>query len=226
MGSLAHDLAVGRPFAFDGLHLLADGVEQARSRAGRVVSLWPRCWCRAANASAFPRLMRPTANRNVIEKMAQAIVHDTGEARRACRRISRRRRFPRCCCCPISGHRSPSCARSSASWRRPARAVMWCRWSIRRKKASPIRRQNRIHRTRGPGSVTAGRAETWRNDYQRLVADHRAALRAEMRASSAGALPSIAPIGRPTELLVRDPCPHGRQCAYADRRRPARAGEP
>ena len=31
----------------------------------------------------------------------------------------------------------------------------------------------------GLGSVTAGRAETWRNDYQRLVANHRAAMRAE-----------------------------------------------
>ena len=31
----------------------------------------------------------------------------------------------------------------------------------------------------GLGSVTAGRAETWRADYQALVANHRAALRAE-----------------------------------------------
>jgi uncharacterized protein (DUF58 family) len=31
----------------------------------------------------------------------------------------------------------------------------------------------------GLGSVTAGRAETWRNDYQALLANHRAALRAE-----------------------------------------------
>ncbi|HEX5213453.1 MAG TPA: DUF58 domain-containing protein, partial [Pseudolabrys sp.] len=31
----------------------------------------------------------------------------------------------------------------------------------------------------GLGSVTAGRAETWRDDYQRLLANHRAALRAE-----------------------------------------------
>ena len=31
----------------------------------------------------------------------------------------------------------------------------------------------------GGGSVTAGRAETWRNDYQGLVARHRAQIRAE-----------------------------------------------
>jgi uncharacterized protein (DUF58 family) len=31
----------------------------------------------------------------------------------------------------------------------------------------------------GLGSVTAGRAETWRSDYQSLLAAHRAALRAE-----------------------------------------------
>jgi len=31
----------------------------------------------------------------------------------------------------------------------------------------------------GLGSITAGRAETWRSEYQALVANHRAALRAE-----------------------------------------------
>ena len=31
----------------------------------------------------------------------------------------------------------------------------------------------------GAGSVTAGRAETWRNDYQAVVARHRAQIRAE-----------------------------------------------
>jgi uncharacterized protein (DUF58 family) len=31
----------------------------------------------------------------------------------------------------------------------------------------------------GAGSVTAGRAETWRNDYQSLVARHRGQIRAE-----------------------------------------------
>ena len=31
----------------------------------------------------------------------------------------------------------------------------------------------------GAGSVTAGRAETWRNDYQAIVGRHRAAIRAE-----------------------------------------------
>jgi uncharacterized protein (DUF58 family) len=31
----------------------------------------------------------------------------------------------------------------------------------------------------GAGSVTAGRAETWRNDYQGILARHRAAVRAE-----------------------------------------------
>ena len=31
----------------------------------------------------------------------------------------------------------------------------------------------------GAGSITAGRAETWRNDYAGLVARHRAAIRAE-----------------------------------------------
>ena len=31
----------------------------------------------------------------------------------------------------------------------------------------------------GPGSITAGRAETWRDDYVKRLAEHRAAMREE-----------------------------------------------
>ena len=56
---------------------------------------------------------------------------------------------------------------------------MWCRSSIRPRKASPIAGRVEFIEPEGAGTVTAGRAETWRNDYQGLVARHRAQIRAE-----------------------------------------------
>lgn len=63
----------------------------------------------------------------------------------------------------------------------------------------------------GLGSVTAGRAETWRNDYQALLANHRAALRAETEAL--GWTFTVHRTDRgPTELLF---ALHGRMGAHS-----------
>ncbi len=70
-------------------------------------------------------------------------------------------------------------AAPSASWRRTARAATWCRWSIPRKRAFPYAGRIEFVEPEGGGRITAGRAETWRTDYQGLLANHRAALRAE-----------------------------------------------
>ena len=119
----------------------------------------------------IPEIMRPTANRNVIEKMAQAIMHDTGK-RRVCRRSSRRRRFPRCVVVRllVTDRRVAPDRRQLAANGAHGHVVQVVDPA---EESFPIRRSNRVHRTGRAGSVTAGRAETWRNDYQRLVADHR-----------------------------------------------------
>jgi uncharacterized protein (DUF58 family) len=74
------------------------------------------------------------------------------------------------------------------------------------------------------GSITAGRAETWRGDYQTLLANHRAALRAEC--DQFGWSFTVHRTDRgPTELLFAI---HARMGAGAltpvSSRRPARPG--
>ncbi len=126
----------------------------------------------------LPGLLRPTASRNVIEKMAQAIVHDPSE----------RASLP------------PSFAPSPLS----EIVVLSDLWSplgevlttINQLSASgaqghvvqivdpaeesfPYSGRIEFIEPEGAGAVTASRAEIWREDYQSLLARHRAAIRAE-----------------------------------------------
>jgi uncharacterized protein (DUF58 family) len=126
----------------------------------------------------LPGLMRPTANRNVIERMAEAILHDTGA----------RESLP------------PSFAPSPLS----EIIVLSDFWSpiediraiIVRLSASgahghlvqvvdpaeesfPYAGRVEFIEPEGAGSITAGRAESWRGDYQALVSGHREAIRRE-----------------------------------------------
>jgi uncharacterized protein (DUF58 family) len=125
-----------------------------------------------------PGLLRPTASSNVIEKMAEAIVHDASER----------------------GSLPPSFAPSPLS----EIVMLSDLWSplgelqktINQLSATgahghvvqivdpaeesfPYSGRVEFVEPEGAGSVTAGRAETWRNDYQGLVARHRDAIRNE-----------------------------------------------
>src|ERR1700733_1663193 len=126
----------------------------------------------------IPGLMRPTGSRNVIDRMAQAIVHDRAE----------RASLP------------PNFAPS------PLSEIVWLSdlWTeigdIRRTIAQLSANGARGHivqivdpaeetfpywgrvefvEPEGGGRITAGRAETWRADYPARVARHRAEIRAE-----------------------------------------------
>ena len=125
-----------------------------------------------------PALMRPTASRNVIEKMAEAILHDPTE----------RASLP------------PSFAPSALS-EIVVLSDLWApieevRGTIAQLSATgahghvvqivdpaeesfPYAGRVEFIEPEGAGSITAGRAETWRNDYQEIVARHRAAIRTE-----------------------------------------------
>jgi len=125
-----------------------------------------------------PGLMRPTASRNVIEKMAEAILHDPTE---------RASLPPSFAPSPLSevvvlsdlwapiGEVRNTIAQLSASGAHghvvqvvdPA------------EESFPYSGRVEFIEPEGAGSVTAGRAETWRNDYQAIVERHRAAIRAE-----------------------------------------------
>ena len=126
----------------------------------------------------IPGLMRPTASRNVIEKMAQVILHDPLE------RAS----------LPMSFAPSPlaEIVLLSDLWS-PIREVQQTISQLSAtgahghvvqivdpaEESFPYSGRVEFIEPEGAGSVTAGRAETWRNDYQGLVARHRGQIRAE-----------------------------------------------
>ena len=125
-----------------------------------------------------PGLLRPTASRNVIEKMAEAILHDSTE------RVSLPPTFAPS---PLSeivllsdlwspmGEVRGTIAQLSASGAHghvvqivdPA------------EESFPYSGRVEFIEPEGAGSITAGRAEAWRDDYQATVERHRAAIRAE-----------------------------------------------
>ncbi len=125
-----------------------------------------------------PGLLRPTASNNVIEKMAEVILHDRSE---------RASLPPNFAPSPLSeivllsdlwsplGEVQKTIAQLSATGAHghvvqvvdPA------------EESFPYSGRIEFIEPEGAGSVTAGRAETWRNDYQGLVARHRDAIRAE-----------------------------------------------
>ncbi len=124
----------------------------------------------------IPGLMRPTASRNVIDKMAQAFLHDPSE------RTS----------LPPSFAPSPSSevVLLSDFWNPVADfSTMLATLTSARAQAHVVQVVDPAEETfpysgrieflepEGLGSVTAGRAETWRADYVTRLAAHRAALR-------------------------------------------------
>jgi uncharacterized protein (DUF58 family) len=126
----------------------------------------------------IPGLMRPTANRNVIEKMAQAIGHDEDE---------RASLPPNFAPAPFSEVLLLSDLWSPIPEFRKIigqLAANGARGHVVQvvdpaEETFPYSGRVEFVESEGLGSVTAGRAETWRNDYQILLVNHRAALRAE-----------------------------------------------
>jgi uncharacterized protein (DUF58 family) len=126
----------------------------------------------------MPGLMRPSANRGIIEKMAQAIVHDT-EVRPSLPPNFAPAPFSEVLL--LSDFWSPV-----ADFRRiiGQLAANGARGHVVQvvdpaEESFPYSGRIEFIESEGLGSITAGRAETWREDYQKLLADHRAALREE-----------------------------------------------
>jgi uncharacterized protein (DUF58 family) len=126
----------------------------------------------------IPGLMRPTASRNVVEKIAQAIVHDQAE------RASLPPTF------------SPSALAEtvvlSDFWSPIARvhetiAQLSANGSAGHivqivdpaEETFPYAGRIEFVEPEGAGSITAGRAETWRADYVERIKRHRAEIRTE-----------------------------------------------
>jgi uncharacterized protein (DUF58 family) len=125
-----------------------------------------------------PGLMRPTASRNAIEKMAESILHDPTE------RASLPPSFapsPLSEVVMLSDLWSPIADVRSTIAQLSATGAHGHVVQIvdPAEESFPYSGRVEFIEPEGAGSVTAGRAETWRNDYQNIVARHRAAVRAE-----------------------------------------------
>jgi len=126
----------------------------------------------------IPGLMRPTASRNVIEKMAEAVLHDTAE------RASLPPSFapsPLSEIVVLSDLWSPLAEVQAMVAQLAATGAHGHVVQIvdPAEESFPYSGRVEFIEPEGAGSITAGRAETWRNDYQAIVARHRAAVRAE-----------------------------------------------
>jgi uncharacterized protein (DUF58 family) len=126
----------------------------------------------------IPGLMRPTASRNVVEKIAQTIVHDPAE------RTSLPPTFapsPLAETVVLSDLWSPiarvqeTIAQLSATGA-PGHIVQIVDPA---EETFPYAGRIEFVEPEGAGTITAGRAETWRADYVARIERHRAEIRAE-----------------------------------------------
>jgi uncharacterized protein (DUF58 family) len=126
----------------------------------------------------IPGLMRPTASRNVIERMAQAMLHDTTA------RPSLPPSFspsPRAEVVLLSDFWSPVAEIRQAMARLSATHAHGHIVQVVDPAEETFPYAGRIEfvEPEGAGAVTAGRAETWREDFQTRIERHRAEIRAE-----------------------------------------------
>lgn len=126
----------------------------------------------------IPGLMRPTANRNIIDKIAQSMIHDGGE------RIGLPPAFspqPLSEIVVLSDFWSPIAdVRNKIAQLSSTRARGHLVQIVDpAEETFPYHGRIQFLDPEGSGSVTAGRAETWRGDYAERLEQHRAAIRAE-----------------------------------------------
>jgi uncharacterized protein (DUF58 family) len=126
----------------------------------------------------IPGVMRPTASRNVIERMAQAILHDTSA------RPSLPPSFspsPRSEVVLLSDFWSPVAeVRHTLAQLSSAHAHgHFVQIVDPAEETFPYAGRIEFVEPEGAGAITAGRAETWRDDFQTRIEAHRATIRAE-----------------------------------------------
>jgi uncharacterized protein (DUF58 family) len=126
----------------------------------------------------IPGLMRPSASRTIIDKIAQAMIHDSSE------RIGLPPTFAPAPLSevvvlsdfwsPIADVRNKIAQLSSTRARGHLVQIV-----DPAEETFPYQGRIEFLDPEGAGSVTAGRAETWRDDYAERLETHRAAIRAE-----------------------------------------------
>ncbi len=165
----------------------------------------------------IPGLMRPTANRNIIETMAQVILHDAGEQPSLPPNFAP---APFSEIVLLSDLWSPVSEFQGILSQLASNGARGHVVQIVDPAEETFPYSGRVEFTEpeGRSNITAGRAEKWRADYQSIVASHRDGLRAAV--GSSGWSFTIHRTDRgPTELLFAI---HGRMGAgvhsvYGDR---------
>src|SRR5438105_2548146 len=125
-----------------------------------------------------PGLVRPTGSRNVLDKMANAIVHDVTEraslppsfAPSSLAEIVVVSDF----CSPMTDVRKTLSQLSATGAHGHTVQIV-----DPAEETFPYSGRVEFIEPEGAGSITAGRAETWKSDYETRVARHRAEIRAE-----------------------------------------------
>lgn len=125
-----------------------------------------------------PGLMRPTASRNVIESIAQAVLHDTSGRTSLPPNFSASRLAE---VILLSDFWSPMADIRAALSQVAGAGVHGHLVQIVDPAEETFPYSGRVEfvEPEGAGTITAGRAELWRNDYEARIARHRDELRAE-----------------------------------------------
>ena len=126
----------------------------------------------------IPGVLRPTANRNVIDKIAQSVIHDLGE---------RTSLPPSFAPSPLAEVVLLSDLWSPIGEVRTTLAQLFAGGAHGHvvqvvdpaEETFPYSGRVEFVEPEGAGAITAGRAETWRADYVSRIARHRAEIRAE-----------------------------------------------
>jgi len=133
---------------------------------------------RGGERVGIPGIMRPTASRAVIERMAEAIIHSVAEWQSLPPPFVPGARDE---VCLVGDFWSPTAEVVTAVARLSANGAGGHLVQVVDPAEENFPYSGRIEflEPEGAGSITIGRAENWRTDYVRRVADHRDAIRAE-----------------------------------------------
>jgi len=153
--------------------------EPKRDRALVLAFALAELLVRGGERAGIPGLMRPTASRAVIERMAEAIIHDAGQAK------SLPPVFvagPRDEVCLLGDFWNPSAEVIASISHIAANGAGGHVVQIADPAEETFPYSGRVEflEPEGAGAITIGRAENWREDYIERVARHRATIRAEV----------------------------------------------
>ena len=132
----------------------------------------------AGERIGVPNLMRPTGSRNVLDKLANAIIHDTSERPSLPQSFAPSSLAEMVVVSDLWSPTSAVCKTLSGLAANGAHGHV-VQVVDPAEETFPYSGRIEFIEPEGAGSITAGRAEAWKGEYETRVAHHRAAIRAE-----------------------------------------------